>query len=86
MAVKITGATVAALEQLAMQAVEGPWYACGNVVCRKTPDGCDGPCEEFMVAEALQSADEAEYIAALNPAVVLELLTLVRRLGETCHG
>ena len=91
MARNISGATLAAIERLAREAIEGPWYVCGSVVCSRNPDGdgdtpCDGPCEDYMVAQALQSMDEAEFIAALNPAVALELCEIVRRLGEECHG
>jgi len=79
------------LERLALAATPGPWIACGpsfgdpkprylNEVCvDREEDDDDGysVCDAPRTMEK-ESSDDMAYIAAANPAVVLELIRRLR--------
>ena len=64
------------LRELAMKATPGPWEQINHIVFTETGD------LEWVVANARSgnSIIDAEYIAAANPATVLQLLDEVDRL------
>lgn len=93
MSAQITNAAARAeLRQVAEKATPGPWEAYGNIVAGITgPGGCGGcsgtlspdhepACYWSEIAQA--GEPEAQFIAAFNPAVALELLDEVERLHE----
>lgn len=73
----MTPAEQARLRALAMAATPGPWSAYAYRVRKIDPSG-----EAHVMCDYCWSPVEAAYIAAANPAAILELLDLIEQFQK----
>lgn len=71
---KLAEADKAKLRAAAEKATPGPWHDCDDEDIATVAPGADCSSAESFIAVQFDNRDDARYIAAVNPAVILALL------------
>ncbi len=78
----MTPLDLAALEAAARAATPGPWEFLASTVQIFSGNTCVAECSSPMFGEEMCASDNAQFISAANPAVVLALIERVRVAEE----